>query len=371
MTIPFFDLQGQYLTIKEEIDEAMAGVLARGWYVLGDEVRSFEHEFAAYCGAGYAVGVGSGTDAIMLALLACGIAPGDEVITVPNTAVPTVAAIIAAQARPVFVDVDPDTRTMDPMKLEICLATRRSSKVRAVIPVHLYGHPADMTPILDIARRYGLRVIEDACQAHGAEYRSVKAGTLGDAGCFSFYPTKNLGAYGDGGMVTVHDENLAERLRMLRNYGEREKYRNAIHGYNSRLDEVQAAVLRVKLRHLDVWNRRRRNIADLYNSLLLPCTEISLPGNAQYARHVFHLYVIRTRRRDMLRERLKRHGIHTLIHYPLPVHFQEAYQSLGYAQGDFPVSERLASEILSLPLYPELDEDTVSSVCSVIREGAH
>ncbi|MGA1844820.1 MAG: DegT/DnrJ/EryC1/StrS family aminotransferase [bacterium] len=371
MTIPFFDLQGQYLTIKEEIDEAIAGVLARGWYVLGEEVRSFEQEFAAYCRAGYAVGVGSGTDAIMLALLACGIMPGDEVITVPNTAVPTVAAIIAAQARPVFVDVDPDTRTMDPMKLEICLATRQSTRVKAIIPVHLYGHPADMTPILDIARRYGLKVIEDACQAHGAEYRGIKAGTIGDAGCFSFYPTKNLGAYGDGGMVTVNDENLADRLRMLRNYGEREKYRNAIHGYNSRLDELQAAVLRVKLRHLDVWNRRRRNIADLYNSLLLSCTDISLPGSAQYARHVFHLYVIGTRRRDMLQERLKRHGIHTLIHYPLPVHFQEAYQWLGYAKGDFPVSERLASDILSLPLYPEIGEETVSSICSVIREGGH
>jgi len=367
MEIPFFDLRGQYLTIQKKIDDAMCRVFARGWYVLGDEVRAFEQEFADYCNCGYAVGVGSGTDAIMLALIACGITPGDEVITVPNTAVPTVAAIVAAQARPVFVDVDPDTRTMDPMKLETFLKKRRPSKAKAVIPVHLYGHPADMTPILDIARRYGLTVIEDACQAHGAEYRAIKAGTLGDAGCFSFYPTKNLGAYGDGGMVVVNDENLAERLRMLRNYGEKEKYRNVIHGYNSRLDEVQAAVLRVKLRHLDGWNCRRRDIADLYDSLLSD-TELSLPCAAQYARHIFHLYVVRSRRRDALQERLKLHGIHTLIHYPVPVHYQEAYQGLGYAQGDFPVSERLSLEILSLPLYPELDEERIRHICSVIRE---
>jgi dTDP-4-amino-4,6-dideoxygalactose transaminase len=402
MQIPFFELNRQYLSIQEEIDQAVARVFKSGWYILGEELKAFETEFSAYCCSRYAVGVGSGTDALQLALLACGVKPGDEVITVPNTAVPTVVAIIATGARPVLVDIDPKTYTMDPDRLKSYLEIQTLPlKAKAVVPVHLYGHPADMAPIIDIAKKYGLRVIEDACQAHGAEYRGTKVGTLGDAGCFSFYPTKNLGGYGDGGMVVVNEEPLANHLRMLRNYGEESKYRNTVYGYNSRLDELQAAVLRVKLRHLDAWNQRRRSIAALYRKLLpdtdmsFPCsdTDISLsrsdkslplphadaaqslphadtglvlPYEAPYARHIYHLYVVRSHERDSLQQKLKEKGIFTSIHYPMPIHYQKAYQSLGYARGDFPVAEQFSSRILSLPLYPELTDEQIEYVCHTI-----
>jgi len=366
MQIPFFELNRQYLSIQEEIDQAAARVFKSGWYILGGELKAFENEFSAYCKSRYAVGVGSGTDALQLALLACGIKAGDEVITVPNTAVPTVVAIVAAGARPVFVDIDPENYTMDPERLKACLkAQPLPLKAKAVIPVHLYGHPADMNPIIELAGQYGLRVIEDCAQAHGAEYRNTKVGTLGDAGCFSFYPTKNLGGYGDGGMVVVNEKSLADQLRMLRNYGEESKYKNAVYGYNSRLDELQAAMLRVKLRHLDEWNQRRRSIAGIYRKLLAG-SGLSLPCEAAFARHVYHLYVVRSPERDSLQRKLKEQGIGTSIHYPMPIHYQKAYQGLGYVRGDFPVSERFSSEILSLPLYPELTDEQVEYICHAL-----
>ncbi|MEW6380871.1 MAG: DegT/DnrJ/EryC1/StrS family aminotransferase [bacterium] len=368
MRIPFFELNQQYLSIQEEIDQAVARVLKSGWYILGKELEAFETEFAAYCQAGSCVGVASGTDAIRLALTACGVGAGDEVITVPNTAVPTVVAIVLAGARPVLIDIDPETFTMDPEKLKAYLEAQTPPlKAKAVIPVHLYGQAADMGPILETARLYGLRVIEDACQAHGAEYCGARVGTLGDAGCFSFYPTKNLGGYGDGGMVAVNDDRLAVQLRMLRNYGEEKKYYNTVHGCNSRLDELQAAILRVKLRHLDAWNNRRRSLAGLYRTLLSD-TGLTLPVEAPCARHVYHLYVVRSPERERLRQRLADNGIFTSIHYPLPVHYQKAYQWLGYTRGDFPVSERFSSEILSLPLYPELTDEHIEYICRIIRE---
>ncbi|MGA1865335.1 MAG: DegT/DnrJ/EryC1/StrS family aminotransferase [bacterium] len=368
MQIPFFELKHQYRSIQNEIDHAVSTVLKSGWYILGEELNSFEQEFASYCHSRYAIGVGSGTDAIQLALIACGIKQGDEVITVPNTAVPTVSAIVSTGAKPVFIDIDPETYTMDPERLETCLKNQQlPMKAKAVIPVHLYGHPADMKPILETAGHYGLKVIEDACQAHGSEYYGVKIGTLGDAGCFSFYPTKNLGGYGDGGMVLVNDKSMADHLQMLRNYGEEKKYQNMIHGYNSRLDELQAAILRVKLRHLDEWILRRRSIAGLYNDLLSD-TEISIPCEASYARHVYHLYIVRSKERVSLQQRLKKNGVFTGIHYPAPIHYQKAYQGLGYLKGDFPISEKFASEILSLPMYPELESEHIEYICQIIRE---
>lgn len=372
--IPFVDLSKQYLTIKEEIIPAISKVLNKGWFILGKEVASFEVEFARYCQSKYAVGVGSGTEALHLSLLACGVKPGDEVITVPNTAVPTVSAICFANARPVFVDINPKTYTMNPDSLKECLRkrfgnrnSRLTKKPKAVIPVHLYGHPADMDAILEAARKYNLKVIEDACQAHGAEYKGKMVGSIGDAGCFSFYPTKNLGAYGDGGMVVTSDQEVAEKLRMLRNYGEKEKNHNVIRGFNSRLDEIQAAILRIKLTHLDRWNEVRRRYANLYNSLLKG-SFVTTPVEKYFAKHVFHLYVIRAQARDKLQGWLKNKGVFTSIHYPVPIHFQQAYRDLGYAEGDFPVAEKYAKEILSLPIFPELTEDQIEFISRAIRE---
>lgn len=372
--IPFVNLTKQYLTIKEEIDQAISRVLNRGWFILGEELASFEEAFARYCHANHAVGVGSGTEALHLSLLACGVKPGDEVITVPNTAVPTVSAIDFANAKPVFVDIDPETYTLDPDKLDEYLKKRyersdsqSTKKPKAVIPVHLYGHPADMDPIMDIARKYDMKVIEDACQAHGTEYKGKKVGSIGDAGCFSFYPTKNLGAYGDSGMVITDDEDIAKNLQMLRNYGEEKKYYNVIRGFNSRLDEIHAAILKVKLNHLDRWNEIRRDYAGLYENLLRDSSIIT-PVEKKYAKHIFHLYVIRANERDKLQERLKDKGIVTSIHYPDPIHFQPVYQDMGYKKGDFPISEKYAAEILSLPLFPELTKDEIEFIAQAIME---
>ena len=287
--IPFLDLRAQYTAIQPEVDAAIAAVFASGRFILGEQVAAFEHEFAAFCGARHGVGVGSGTEAIHLALLACGIGAGDEVITVPNTAVATVAAIEQTGARPVFVDVDFQMRTLDPHRLEAAITPR----TRAILPVHLYGLPADLDPILAIARAHGLRVIEDCAQAHGALYHGRRVGSLGDLGCFSFYPTKNLGAYGDGGFITTNDDALAERLRLLRTYGWRERDHSVIKGLNSRLDELQAAVLRVKLRHLDAWNAQRRNLAALYSESLCD-SGVSIPAEPPGVQSVYHLYVIST-----------------------------------------------------------------------------
>jgi dTDP-4-amino-4,6-dideoxygalactose transaminase len=368
MEIPVFELSRQYRQLREEIDRAVSQTLEGGRYILGDEVAAFEREFARYCGARHAVGVGSGTEALQLALLACDVRPGDGVITAPNTAVPTACAIVAAGARPVFVDIDPRTFNLDPERLEAHLrAQPPATRARAIVPVHLYGHPADMGPILEVARAYGLRVIEDAAQAHGARYDGRRVGGMGDAGCFSFYPTKNLGAYGDAGMVVTDSDEVAGRVRMLRNYGEEAKYRNRTWGTNSRLDELQAAILRVKLAHLEGWVDARRAHARLYGELLGQA-DLVLPVEVPPARHGYHLYVVRSPDRDGLRRHLEENGIGTGIHYPMPIHFQQAYRDLGYSEGDFPQAERACREILSLPLFPELSEQEVRRVVSVLRE---
>jgi dTDP-4-amino-4,6-dideoxygalactose transaminase len=363
MSIPFIALTRQYASIKDEVDAAIGRVLARGWFILGEEVAAFEEEFAAYVGTRYAVGVGSGTEALHLALWACDIGQGDEVITVSHTAVATVAAIELAGARPVLVDIDPDSYTMDASHIEAAITPR----TRAILPVHLYGQAADLAPLLDIARRYGLRLIEDCAQAHGAMYQGRRVGAIGDVGCFSFYPTKNLGAYGDGGLIVTNDPALAERARLLRQYGWREHYISSRRGTNSRLDELQAAILRVKLQHLESWNERRRVLAALYNQLLAG-SGVTTPNEPAYSRHVYHLYVIQSERRAALQAHLQAHGVSALVHYPVPVHRQPAYADLGYASGCLPATERAASRVLSLPLYPELTEDEVRTVCRLIRE---
>ncbi len=361
--IPFSDLKLQYLPIKEEIDAAVERVLTSGWFILGREVEAFEQEFAAYVGAGYGVGVGSGTDALQLALLACEVGPGDEVITVSHTAVATVAAIELTGARPVFVDIDQSSYTMDPSQLE----EKITRATKALVPVHLYGQVADMDPILATARKYGLKVIEDAAQAHGAEYGGRKAGCLADLGCFSFYPTKNLGAYGDGGIVLTNDPELAQRVSLLRQYGWRQRYVSSIKGLNSRLDELQAAILSVKLRWLDEWNAVRRRHAELYDELLADTATIT-PAEMEYAKHCYYLYVVRCRRRDELRKFLREKGVGALVHYPVPVHLQEAYRNLGLSEGTLPVTEQVAREALSLPVAPEVTEEQIRSVCELVAQ---
>jgi len=360
MRIEANDLRPQHLEMRGEIHAALEQVLDDGWFVLGKQGEGFEREFADFCGVAHCVGVGSGTEAIHLALLACGVEPGDDVVTVSLTAVPTASAISFAGARPVFVDVDPRGFNMDPSRLEDAI----TPKTRAIIPVHLYGQMADMDPILEVARRRGIPVIEDACQAHGAEYRGRRAGSIGALAAFSFYPTKNLGACGDGGAVTTDDPEIADRLQLLRNYGQRKRYYHESKGFNSRLDEMQAAILRAKLRRLDRWNEARRKKAALYNSLL---KGVLCPTEAEYARHVYHQYVIRTAHRDDLKRFLADQGIGTLIHYPVPVHLQEAYRDLGLSRGALPVTERCAEEILSLPLYPELPDEQISEVAEAIN----
>jgi len=363
MNVSFLELSRQYLAIKDEIDRAMASVFSRAWFILGKELEAFEQEFAAYLGARYGVGVGSGTEALHLALLACGVEAGDEVITVPNTAVPTISAISFANAIPRLVDIDPATFTIDVQQIEAAITPR----TKVLLPVHLYGQTADLEPLLDVARRYNLCVVEDACQAHGATYGSHKAGTLGDAGCFSFYPSKNLGAYGDAGLVCTNKPEIAERLRLLRNYGQTRRYYHATKGFNSRLDELQAALLRVKLHYLENWNTHRRELAKRYNALLqgLPVT---LPQEAAWGRHVFHLYVLRVPERDRLCSFLAERGIQTIIHYPVPVHLQEAYRDLNILPGALPEAEKAAREIVSLPFYPEIREDEIDLVAATIRE---
>jgi len=363
MAISYLDLQSCYLKYKNEIDKAIAEVFDSGWFILGEQVKKFEEEFSAYCGCKYGVGVGSGTEALHLSLVSLDIKPGDEVITVPNTAVPTASAISFANAVPVFVDIKSDVYTINPQRIR----EKINSKTKAIIPVHLYGQSADMDPIMQIAQQYGIPVLEDACQAHGALYKGKKTGSFGKLGSFSFYPSKNLGAYGDGGMIVTNDEELHEKLIKIRNYGETKKYYHSIKGFNSRLDEIQAAVLRVKLKYLDQWNERRREIAELYNSLLKD-TPVIVPKEDNDNYHIYHLYVIRVKERDALQEYLENKGIKTLIHYPVPIHLQEAYKELNYALGYLPVAEKTAKEILSLPLYPEIENDTVKAICTEITD---
>ncbi len=362
--IPFIDLKAQYESIKEEILAAVSATLASTQFVLGKEVAAFEEEFAAYTGGKFGIGVNSGTSALHLALLAAGVKRGDEVITVSCTFVATVAAIDYIGARPVFVDVDPATLNMDAGQVEAAITER----TKAILPVHLHGQSADLDPILDVARRHGLRVIEDAAQAHGAEYKGRRVGSIGDLGCFSFYPGKNLGAYGEGGMVITNNEELAHTIRMLRDWGQEQKYHHVLKGFNYRLEGVQGAILRVKLRHLEDWTEARRRHAAYYNELLAD-VEVQKPVEMPYARHVYHVYAIRTPRRDILQESLQAQGIQTGIHYPIPVHLQKAYADFGYGAGDLPVTEQASNELLSLPMFAELQEPQIEAVCAAVRES--
>ncbi|TAH50718.1 MAG: DegT/DnrJ/EryC1/StrS family aminotransferase [Chloroflexota bacterium] len=365
--IPFFDLKKQYESIKAEIDGATRRVYASGWFILGPETEAFENEFAEYIGVKHGIGVNSGTDALHLAIRALGIGAGDEVITVPNTAVATIAAIEMAGATPVLCDVRADSMNMDADSFAAAI----TPKTRAVIPVHLFGQAAELDAIIGIARQYRLAVIEDCAQAHGATYQGQRVGSFGDVACFSFYPTKNLGAYGDGGAVVTNDARLAERVKLLRQYGWRARYESEISGVNSRLDELQAALLRVKLKHLDAWNAARRERAALYTELL-PNIRVASPVEMRYGEHVYHLYVVQCDEaqgasREYLAAFLKEREIGTAVQYPTPIHLQLAYQHLARA-GSLPVSEKLAREILSLPLYPELPLTDVRTVADAIRE---
>jgi len=363
MGVPFFDLKLQYQSIKNELNAAVKQVMDSGRYVLGEKVKSFERQFARFCGTDFAVGVADGTDALRLALLACGIGKGDEVITVPNTFIATTEAISQTGAKIVFVDIDPQSYNIDVSQIE----DRITERTRAILPVHLFGQPADMEPMVKIAKKYDLKVIEDSCQAHGAEYKGKKAGSIGDAGCFSFYPSKNLGAFGDGGMVVTSDEGIAQRIGMLRDHGQTKKYEHLVEGTNSRLDEIQAAILGVRLKGLEEWNGLRRRNAAIYDDLLQDVHEVVRPLEAEWAKHVYHLYVIRTPRRDVLQEWLTSEGIGTGLHYPVPLHLQEAYQYLGYREGDFPVAEECAKQILSLPMFPELTREEIAEVALEVK----
>jgi dTDP-4-amino-4,6-dideoxygalactose transaminase len=363
MQIPFLDLKIQYQQIKDEILPIFHDIMANAMFIGGPQVTGFEQEFADFCETRYCAGVASGTDALRFALMAAGIGPGHEVITVPNTFIATSESITQTGATPVFVDVYPDTSNIDVQQIE----SKITSKTKAIVPVHLYGQPADMDPILEIAQRYGLEVIEDACQAHGALYKGKKAGSIGLAGCFSFYPGKNLGAFGEAGAVVSNDETLIQKIKVIRDHGQATKYFHDMEGYNGRLDALQAAVLRVKLKKLAAWNQSRRQNAALYTRLLSEIPEIETPVEKDFANSVYHLYVIQTKHRDNLMKHLNEKNIGTGLHYPLPLHQQKAYQHAGYRKGDFPVSEKLAGTLLSLPMYPELTEEKIEYVVDSIK----
>ena len=359
--VPYLDLKAQYQSIKIEIDTAIARVLESCQFVLGSEVAMFEQNFAAYCGTSECIALNSGTSALHLALLAAGIGPGDEVITVPFTFVATVAAVFYAGSRPVLVDIEPRSFTMDPTMVDKAVTPR----TKAILPVHLYGQSADMDPIMDIARRHNLVVIEDAAQAHGAKYKGRPVGSIGDMGCFSFYPGKNLGAFGEGGAVTTNNPDYAQTVRMLRDWGQDRKYHHVMRGYNYRMEAFQGAVLGVKLRHLDQWTEARRSVVRQYNELLSH-SDVETPIEMLWAKHVYHAYTVRSSDRDTLQAALTAGGIQTGIHYPIPVHLQPAYADLGYAPGAFPQAEAAAKQVLSLPLYPELTCEAVKRVASAV-----
>ncbi len=363
MPIPLVDLKAQYQAIKPEIDAAMQRVIDNSSFILGKEVTQFENDYAAFCHTKHCVGMDSGTAALHLALIICGVKPGDQVITTTHTFVATAEVISVIGAKPVFVDIDSRTYNIDPSAIERAITPR----TRAIIPVHLYGQPAEMDPILELARKHNLRVIEDAAQAHGAEYRGRRAGTLGDVACFSFYPGKNLGAYGDAGALVTNDAELAERARMLRNHGRISKYEHLIVGYGYRLDALQAAILGAKLPHLDAWNARRREIADYYTELFTN-TDLVTPYCPPHIKPIYHLYAVRNKHRDALQKHLRARGIETIIHYPIPLHLQPVYKSLGYKRGDFPIAEQVADEELSLPMYPELTDAQVQQIVEAVRE---
>ena len=361
-TVPFVDLKKQYQTIKPEVDAAIASVIENTNFILGPQVAAFEKSFAEYIGGAFCVGVNSGTAALQLALMACGIGPGDEVIVPSFTFFATAEAVSVLGATPVFVDIDPVSYTITAAGIEPAI----TPQTRAIIPVHLYGQSVDLDPILALAERHDLYVIEDSAQAHGAEYKGKRVGALGDAGCFSFYPSKNLGAYGEAGGVVTSDEDLAVRLRLLRDHGSTSKYAHEIVGYNFRMEEIQAAVLNVKLPHLNDWNSGRRERAARYHELLSD-SGLVLPREMEYARHVYHVFAVQSDNREELQQRLAAHGIQSGVHYPIPIHMQAAYASLGYKAGDLPVTERLAERVLSLPMYPELTQDHQRAVAAAVR----
>ena len=366
MKIPLVDLSAQHRPLSAELESAMRQVLQRGDFILGEEVAAFESEFAAYCNVKYAVGMASGTDALHLSFIALNIGAGDEVITAANSFIASAAAISFSGAKPVFADVDSRSYTLDPESVKRCITER----TKAILPVHLYGQPADMDPILEIANERGISVIEDACQAHGAEYKGKRVGSIGRIGAFSFYPSKNLGAAGDGGAAVTNDPVLAEKLRMFRNYGQREKYKHDFLAFNSRLDTIQAAILRVKLKRLDRWNEQRRIAAGEYDKRL-EGRKVITPAIFPDRMHVFHLYVIRHANRDALLRALHENGIGALIHYPVPLHLQQAYAQLGYKPGDLPVSEQISREALSLPMFPEISTEQIETVCALEIGRAH
>lgn len=364
MPVPFLDMKSPYLEIQEEMDEAYQRVMLSGWYILGEEMEAFEEAFARYTGAKYCVSVGNGLEALHLILRAYGIGPGDEVIVPSNTYIATWLAVSYAGAVPVPVEPDPATYNIDPNRIEAAVTAR----TRAIMPVHLYGQTAEMGPINQIAQKHGLKVIEDSAQAHGATYLGKQAGTLCDASGWSFYPGKNLGAMGDAGAVTTDDADLADKVRMLRNYGSRVKYYNEVKGFNSRLDPIQAAFLRVKLKHLDEWNARRKKVARRYLAELKSLPGLTLPETPDFAEPCWHVFVIRHDRRDWLQEALKQRSIGTLIHYPVPPHLSEAYRDRNFQPGDFPIAERLAQTVLSIPMGPHLREDEQAAVIEALSD---
>ncbi|MBT0652920.1 DegT/DnrJ/EryC1/StrS family aminotransferase [Geomobilimonas luticola] len=363
MKVPFLDLKAQYDAIAGEIDDAIRQVIERTAFSGGPFVSAFEEQFAAFCQCKHAIGVGSGTEALWLALAALDIGPGDEVVTVPNSFIATAEAISFCGATPVFVDVNGESQTMDPNLLEAAITER----TRAVIPVHLFGQMADMGPIMEIARRHNLFVVEDACQAHGAEYNGRPAGSIGNFGCFSFYPGKNLGAYGEAGGVVTNSDEMSEKIKMIRDHGQSKKYHHAMIGWNGRMDGIQGAVLSVKLKYLAGWNDARRKNARLYTSLLNSIDGVIPPREMDYSRHIYHVYAVKARNRDSLMAALTEQGISCGIHYPVPIHLQNAYQYMGAGKGAFPVAEKCAEEIVSLPMFPELTEEQVNFVVGEIR----
>lgn len=365
MSVPFLDLKSHHAPFREELDRVIGEVIDSAAFAGGPFVEKFEEDFAAYCGCEHAIGVGSGTEALWLSLLACGVGPGDEVITVPSTFMATAEAITYCAARPVFVDVDEHTYTMDPAEL----AKAVTARTKAIVPVHLFGQPADMDPILEFARERNLFVIEDAAQAHGAEYKGRKVGTLGHTGCFSFYPGKNLGAFGEAGAVVTNDPDLHEKVCILRDHGQVRKYDHTMVGWNCRMDGIQAAILRVKLRHLESGNSLRRSHALKYNEIFEDIDEIVIPLEAPYSRHVYHIYAIRVQERNEVIWLLKEKGIQCGVHYPVPVHLQKAYRSLGYEAGAFPIAEQTSLEFISLPMFPELTEVQVETVARSVKEA--
>src|SRR6516162_3973612 len=365
MKVPFLDLNSHHEPLRDEIACAILDVIDAAAFAGGPFVARFEADFAAYCDSPHAIGVGSGTEALWLTFLALGVGPGDEVITVPSTFMATAEAITYSGARPVFVDVDERTYTMNPARQKDALTT----KTKAIIPVHLFGQPADMDPIVEFARKHSLYIVEDACQAHGAEYKGRRVGTLGDTACFSFYPGKNLGAFGEAGAVVTNKAELQERIRILRDHGQVRKYFHSVVGWNCRMDGIQGAVLRIKLRHLEAGNKRRRAHAAHYDAALSGVEGVVTPAHASYARHVYHVYAIRVNERDEVMKYLADQGIATGIHYPVPVHLQEAYRSLGYERGNFPVAERCAAQFVSLPMYPELTKAQLDTVIEGVRDA--